>query len=139
MLNRLYEVPAGIRLMKVLQLQLALLINQKRLNFNDLQPVAPLFFSMQRVPILSPFLLISMVQLGEVMATRRHIDRQLQHFTNWNLSMLDLENLDDDDCVEALNSYVFRRYFSGHRAREGHFSFNDLWNTVHSMGGGTPA
>ena len=39
---------------------------------------------------------------------------QFRHssFTSLNLSMLDLENLEDEECLDALNKVIFERYFS---------------------------
>ena len=42
---------------------------------------------------------------------QRLIPYTYSEFSQWNTDLLDLENLDDDECIEALNENIFKSYY----------------------------
>lgn len=39
------------------------------------------------------------------------LERNASLLQNWNLTRLDLENMEDDECIEALNQVIFDKMF----------------------------
>ena len=46
--------------------------------------------------------------------------------------MLDLENIDEPDCINTLNEFFFTNYFKGYRT---YLSFTSVMNELEKMGG----
>ena len=61
------------------------------------------------MPILVPQLLYSMNQFG--WKKDNFLGAQIKKFPTWNLSMLDLQNLEDEHTLEMLNDEILRPYF----------------------------
>ena len=46
--------------------------------------------------------------------------------------MLDLENIDEPDCINTLNEFFFTNYFRGYRS---YLTFTSVMNELEKMGG----
>ena len=62
----------------------------------------------------------------------RKMEHQISYFPNWNLQMLDLENIDEPDCINTLNEFFFANYFRGYRT---YLTFTSVMNELEKMGG----
>jgi hypothetical protein len=107
--HSLYENEQGLRLIKAIQLQIVFHINQNMQSSSDIASLKKLFYLHQTCPILQPELLTLMMKVGPILADRRLIERKASYFTNWNLQMLDLENIEDPECISALDDCIFER------------------------------
>jgi len=47
------------------------------------------------------------------MADRRFIERTVSLFPSWNLSMLNLEKVENQEMISTLDDFIFRRVFDG--------------------------
>ena len=52
-----------------------------------------------------------MIKVGEFCYMQRLIPYTYSDFSHWNTDLLDLENLDDDECIEALSENIFKTYY----------------------------
>ena len=52
-----------------------------------------------------------MIKVGEFCYSQRLIPYTYSEFSNWNLDLLDLQNLEDEECLEALNENIFKPYY----------------------------
>lgn len=52
-----------------------------------------------------------MLKLSEIVNNDKNFKHTNNHFGQWNLDMLDLENMEDADCIEALNDSIFKCHF----------------------------
>ena len=88
-----------------------------------------LFFLHQRLPILVPQLLNSLNMFGR--KKDNFLGAQIKKFPSWNLSMLDLQNLEDEHTLEMLNDEILRPYFE----RNQELSFYKLsWHLERGFG-----
>ena len=60
-----------------------------------------------RVPIIMPVLLTQLIKVGQFCYDQRLIPFSYIAISNLNLDLLDLENLDDEECIDALNYCIF--------------------------------
>ena len=110
MAHKIYEHDAGRRLIKAVQVKLAMLIhNTKDADRNDIYLMTRVFYLHQTVPIFSTFLLKTMLRnISENKYNQyRMLESYVSKFPNWNLSYLDLEKIDDEDCIEAIYDTIF--------------------------------
>ena len=63
---RLYDHPQGLRLLKAIQLQLAIHIDQTDVHWRDFKNISKLYYIHTRVPIVHPHLFTNMVKVAIV-------------------------------------------------------------------------
>ena len=70
--------------------------------------ISSIYMLHQRLPIMDPVVLAAMVRYSGQNAHGNVIDWRIRYFPNWNLSWLNLEKLDDSECIDAMNETYFK-------------------------------
>lgn len=63
-----------------------------------------------------PTLLTSFVRNTKRIGSPALLEHKIRSYTTWNLTQLDIENLKDEECIEALNDNFFEYYFKYDKA-----------------------
>ena len=77
MKHRLYEHDAGLKLIKAIQLKIAIYINKPYHTGREIYNITRLYYIHQIVPIMHSYLLTVFVKMSETMHQSRKMEHQL--------------------------------------------------------------